>query len=120
MGPCGELHICPSCGSHLVQPQRWERTTKPGSWRLWRRCPECEWTGNRIHHEAEIDAYDEELDHGSYVLDDALTEMQLDALTEIAGPFGQALEEGLITADDFRTATPFIGRRYPASRYSLE
>lgn len=119
MGPCGELHVCPACGSHLVQPQRWGRTTKPGSWRVWRRCPECEWTGNRIHHEAEIEAYDEELDRARYVLQDALRDMKRDALRDMVGPFTRALQEGLITADDFGVAPVSLGRRSSTSRHSL-
>src|SRR5262249_43522095 len=59
------LHVCPQCASHLVQPTCWEQAGDRGHWRLWRRCPECGWTGDEIHGEVEIDAFDEELDLGT-------------------------------------------------------
>ena len=53
------LHVCPECGSGLVQPTRWEQADERGHWRLWRRCPECEWSSDGVHGEREIDAFDE-------------------------------------------------------------
>ena len=46
------LHVCPQCGSALVQPTRWEQAGDRGHWRLWRRCPECEWRCDAVHGEA--------------------------------------------------------------------
>ena len=62
------LHVCPECGSALVQPTCWEQADERGHWRLWRRCPECEWRCDGVHGEAEIDAFDEELDRGTEAL----------------------------------------------------
>ena len=59
------LHICPCCGSALVQPTCWEQEGGRTSWRVWRRCPECEWSVDSVHDEIEIDAFDEQLDLGA-------------------------------------------------------
>jgi hypothetical protein len=96
------LHVCPECGSHLVQPTRWEQTAKRGHWRLWRRCPECEWRCDGIHGEAEIDAFDEALDDGAEALTAELRELEREGMREIAETFSAALAADLITADDFR------------------
>jgi hypothetical protein len=95
------LHVCPQCGSNLVQPTRWEQTVKRGHWRLWRRCPECEWRCDGIHGEREIDAFDEALDDGAEALATELQELELESMREIAEVFTTALEADLITADDF-------------------
>jgi hypothetical protein len=96
------LHVCPECGSKLVQPTRWEQTAKRGHWRLWRRCPECEWFLDGIHGEAEIDAFDEALDDGAEALAAELQELERESMRQIAESFTIALAADLITADDFR------------------
>jgi hypothetical protein len=96
------LHVCPECGSSLVQPTRWEQTAKRGHWRLWRRCPECEWRCNGIHAEPEIDAFDEALDDGAEALAGVLEELERESMRQIADTFAAALDADLITADDFR------------------
>lgn len=96
------LHVCPECGSSLVQPTRWEQTSKRGHWRLWRRCPECEWCCDGIHGEREIDAFDEALDDGAEVLATELEELERERMLDVAEVFSTALEADLITADDFR------------------
>jgi hypothetical protein len=98
----GGLHVCPECDSKLVQPTRWEQTAKRGHWRLWRRCPECEWHCDGIHGEREIDAFDEALDDGAEALAVKLEELERDSMREIAAAFTTALATDLITADDFR------------------
>lgn len=96
------LHVCPHCGSKLVQPTCWEQTRRRGCWRVWRRCPECDWQCSSIHGEREIDAYDEELDNGTAALACELEEMQRESMEELIGAFSAALESDLIGADDFR------------------
>jgi hypothetical protein len=96
------LHVCPECASTLVQPTRWEQTSKRGHWRLWRRCPECEWRCDGIHDEHEIDAFDEALDDGAEALAAELREREREAMREIVETFSTALGADLITADDFR------------------
>jgi hypothetical protein len=96
------LHVCKGCGSGLVQPTRWEQTAIRGHWRLWRRCPECEWHCDAVHGEREIDAYDEVLDAGTQALNDVLDELQRENMQRVADSLVAALEADLITADDFR------------------
>lgn len=99
--PTTGLHVCPDCGSALVQPTRWEQTADRGHWRLWRRCPECAWSGNNVHGEREIDAYDEELDRGTEQLAEHLKGLERENMEWVADTFATALAADLITADDF-------------------
>lgn len=96
------LHVCPRCGSDLVQPTRWEQTDKRGHWHLWRRCPECEWCSDGVHDEGEIDAFDEALDDGAEALAAELRELEREGMRQIADVFAAALAADLISADDFR------------------
>ncbi len=96
------LHICPECESRLVQPTCWEQTEDRGHWRLWRRCPECEWHCDSVHAEREIDAFDQELDKGTQALAEFLEELERESMQHAAHAFAAALEADLITADDFR------------------
>jgi len=99
--PAG-LHHCPECSSTLVQPTRWEQTAKRGYWRLWRRCPECEWHCDGIHGEREIDAFDEALDDGAEALASELEALERESMREVVEVFSTALAADLISADDFR------------------
>jgi len=99
--PAG-LHICPECASNLVQPLCWEQSGPRGQWRLWRRCPECEWLGDGVHGDGEIDAYDEELDSGTAVLACQLEELEREGMRQAIETFAAALAADLIGADDFR------------------
>jgi hypothetical protein len=96
------LHICPDCGSSLVQPTSWEQESNRSHWRVWRRCPECEWAGEGIHDEVAVDAYDEQLDLGSHELADGLRALEHANMSEMVDAFIIALWQELITADDFR------------------
>jgi transcription elongation factor Elf1 len=96
------LHVCGGCGSGLVQPTRWEQGTDRGHWRLWRRCPECEWSCDAVHGEREIDAYDEVLDAGTQALSGVLKQLERENMQHVADSFTAALAADLITADDFR------------------
>ncbi len=95
------LHVCPRCGSTLVQPVRWEQTASREHWRLWRRCPECEWRTDGVHGEREIDAYDEWLDDGTELLTGELEELERESMRRAVETFSTALDADLITADDF-------------------
>lgn len=85
-----------------MQPTRWEQAGSRTCWRIWRRCPECEWHGDSVHEEREIDAFDEALDDGCKALRKLLDEFERRALLGMQGPFSEALHTDLITADDFR------------------
>jgi hypothetical protein len=96
------LHVCPGCGSNLVQPTRWEQTASRSHWRLWRRCPECEWRTDGVYGEREIDAYDEVLDDGTEAVATKLEELERERMLQLAEAFATALDADLIGADDFR------------------
>jgi phage-related protein len=96
------LHVCPECGSKLVQPVSWQQEKESCQWRVWRRCPECEWTCEAVHDEVAIDAFDEQLDLGSHALADELRALEHANMREMTESFIQAMDGDLITADDFR------------------
>ncbi|HEU4461318.1 MAG TPA: hypothetical protein VFR75_01880 [Solirubrobacterales bacterium] len=95
------LHVCPHCGSGLVQPTCWEQVSDRTRWRVWRRCPECEWTSDGIHSEVEIDAFDEQLDDGAHTLAHELRAMESTNMSAMAEVFLVALRDDLIGPDDF-------------------
>lgn len=99
--PIEALHLCPCCGSEMVQPLAWEQAGSRTSWRVWRRCPECDWRTDQIHTEAAIEAYDEQLDRGAHELLAELRELQHANMTELVATFVAALDADLIGADDF-------------------
>lgn len=111
VAPPAGLHVCPACSSGLVQPTRWEEAVPRGHWRLWRRCPECEWSGDGVHGEREIDAYDEELDGGTEALACELEALEREGMARVVDAFATALAADLIDADDFRPGRP-RARRY--------
>jgi hypothetical protein len=96
-----DLHICPECRSGLVQPIAWEQVGAGNEWRLWRRCPECEWHGDAVHREAAIDEYDEQLDFGTRELAEELRALEQSNMEEAAGRFIRALQADLILPEDF-------------------
>ncbi len=95
------LHLCPHCGSDLVQPIRWEQASERTHWRVWRRCPECEWSADSVHGEVEIDAFDEQLDLGARELTDELRALEHANMSAMAEAFVVALWDDLIGPDDF-------------------
>jgi hypothetical protein len=99
--PVRHLHICPECDSCLVQPTCWEQAGDRTHWRVWRRCPECEWSCEGVHSEREIDAFDEQLDLGAHELADELRALEHSNMADMADTFVTALHADLIGADDF-------------------
>ena len=96
-----QLHVCPDCSSVLVQPIAWEQVSGSNDWRLWRRCPECEWAGDDVHREAHIDEYDEQLDFGTRELAEELRALQQTNMEESVERFVGALQADLILPEDF-------------------
>lgn len=98
-----DLHICPCCGSDLVQPTCWEQAGggDRSHWRVWRRCPECEWFCQGVHGEDEIDAFDEQLDIGAHALADELRALEHANMSAMVDAFVVGLNADLIGADDF-------------------
>jgi hypothetical protein len=99
--PAEQLHVCPECASCLVQPTCWEQAGDRAHWRVWRRCPECEWSCQGVHGEREIDAFDEQLDIGAHELADELKALEHSNMVAMTEAFSAALAADLISADDF-------------------
>jgi uncharacterized protein with PIN domain len=96
-----QLQVCPDCSSDLVQPIAWEQVASSNDWRLWRRCPECEWHGDDVHRESVIDKYDEQLDFGTRELAEELRALQQSNMEEAVERFVGALQADLILPEDF-------------------
>ena len=84
-----------------MQPTCWEQAERRGCWRIWRRCPECEWHCDSVHGEREIDAYDLELDYGTAELAGELEDMERESMEQLAVALSTALASDLISAEDF-------------------
>ena len=96
------LEQCPDCDSGLVQPIRWEQANKRSQWKIWRRCPECEWTDVSVFGEMAIDAYDVVLDAGTKELNGTLSQITQENMETVVNAFTEGLERDLIGPDDFR------------------
>jgi hypothetical protein len=96
-----QLHVCPECSSGLVQPVAWEQVASSNEWRLWRRCPECEWRSDDIHRESAIDEFDEQLDFGTRELAEELRALERSNMEDAAARFIAALQADLILPEDF-------------------
>lgn len=95
------LHVCPECDSPLVQPTSWEQEGDRSRWRIWRRCPECEWSCESVHDVVEVDAFDEQLDLGANELANQLRSLEHANMSAMADAFIVALRNDLIGAEDF-------------------
>lgn len=99
------LHICPACGSHLVQPSgEWElfRNTGLRLWAVGLWCPECGWYDTKLCNDRDAKRFEEVLDEGRETMNEGLEDVECIHLNELVDPFATALAEGLITAEDFR------------------
>jgi len=101
------LQVCLRCSSDFVHPIDGEEAGDH-AWRVWLRCAECEWRHEGVYGDAEIEAFDMELDRGTALLRDALNKLELADFEEFGRRFTAALEQDLIGADDFaiRTSAP--------------
>ena len=61
------LNVCPACDSDLVYPTSWEEASK-STWRVERRCPNCEWRHVGQFGDDELAAFDEALNDGTETL----------------------------------------------------
>jgi len=59
-----ELHLCPRCEADLVYPVSWEERSGD-SWRIERRCPNCEWTHVGEFTQDEVELFDDVLNEGT-------------------------------------------------------
>ena len=99
--PAGvDIHVCPSCASHLVYPVEWS-PVDACHWRVLLRCPECEWAEAGLYEQAALDLFDQILDAGTDSLLDDLRRLQRSNMEEELRRFSGGLDSGLITPEDF-------------------
>lgn len=96
----GGLHVCPDCGSELVQPVAWAEAS-PDRWELALSCPNCGWGEEGVYTQQEVEALEERLDTG---LADMLDDLQRLAQANMADQidrFIAALDSDHILPEDF-------------------
>jgi hypothetical protein len=95
-----DLHICPTCDSHLVLPVDWA----PAAGRRWTvelRCPECEWTGGGTYPQAVVDHFDEVLDDGTEAILEDLSNLSRANMEAGIDAFVSAIAADQILPEDF-------------------
>lgn len=98
--PARKLHLCPQCGSDLVQPVSWSETSEE-HWELTLECPNCWWSTHGVFDSEQIHELEERLDGG---LADMLQDLQRLAqanMTDQMERFIAALQADLILPEDF-------------------
>ncbi len=94
------LHVCPRCGSELVQPLSWSEAGL-NRWELALRCPNCDWMRAGVFDQEQIQQLEERLEAGvSQMLDDLRSLTQVN-MSEGIERFSSALRADLILPEDF-------------------
>ena len=95
-----DLSICPSCGSDLVQPLRWEERDD-GRLQLDLRCPECfAWMRGSFDAD-DVEALDGTLRAAREAISATYDSCVRENMRALAECFAQALARDLVGADDF-------------------
>ncbi|HKJ36266.1 MAG TPA: hypothetical protein VKA36_06845 [Solirubrobacterales bacterium] len=100
LGTCDDLHICPRCNSHLVQPVEWA-PVDTHRWRIELHCPECEWESAGLYPQHVLDRYDAVLDDGAAALIENLTRLERSNIEEGISRFVGAISADQILPEDF-------------------
>lgn len=95
-----DLHVCPSCNSHLVYPVAWEEFGRT-SWEVSLRCPNCEWTHTEVFSEDAIQRFDETLDLGTEALVADLRKLTRANMEDDIARFVAAIDAGFVLPEDF-------------------
>jgi hypothetical protein len=99
--PVGDgLHICPDCGSDLVQPIAWGQVTAD-HWELELYCPNCEYTREGVFDQEDVAKLEERLDEGVEAILQDLQRLTHANMTDQIDRFAAALEADLILPEDF-------------------
>lgn len=98
--PAHGLHVCRECGSGLVQPVEWGETSG-GCWELSLHCPNCDWVSEGVFDQAQVDAFEEQLDTGLAEMLGDLKRLTQANMTDEIDRFAAALECDLILPEDF-------------------
>jgi hypothetical protein len=95
-----EAHKCPVCGSELVYPEDWDRSSQV-SWTLHLRCPECELRREVTLGRASVEQFNRELYFGAQALARTADQMQRRNFEDEVDRIVAALERDLILPMDF-------------------
>jgi hypothetical protein len=95
-----DLHLCPACGSNLVQPVEWAPVDRL-SWRVELHCPECDAGRAGIFSQPALDRFDAILDNGTIALLDDLGKLERYNMEEAIERFSVALQSDQILPEDF-------------------
>ena len=98
--PETDLHVCPDCASDLVYPLAWEEAGDT-AWALELRCPNCEWHGDGVYEQADVERLDEQLDNGTQVLVRDLKHLMHANMEDEMERFISALHAGHVWPMDF-------------------
>jgi|SRR5579884_786952 len=94
------LHVCPECSSELVQPVAWSET-EDERWELDLRCPNCQWLGEGVFDQTEVEELEERLDDGLAAMLGDLHRLTQANMVEEVDRFVAALQADLILPEDF-------------------
>jgi hypothetical protein len=94
------LHLCPECDSGLVQPREWG-AAPAGFWELELCCPNCHWEHEGLFSQAQVDAFEEQLDDGLVQMLGDLSRLAQANMAEDIDRFARALRCDLILPEDF-------------------
>jgi len=98
--PAEGLHVCPQCGSHLVQPLEWGEG-QDGTWEMTLGCPNCHWLTEDVFSREQVDRFEEQLDDGLADMLSDLRRMTQANMAEDIERFVYALDADLILPEDF-------------------
>jgi hypothetical protein len=95
-----QLHLCPVCGSNLVQPVDYEPLERSSCY-VELLCPNC-WSSRRgVHDQADFDRFSEELERGDAAMLATVAEVTRSNMQEQIDRFSRALEADAILPIDF-------------------
>lgn len=94
------LSQCPSCGSELVQPLRWEQQPD-GEVMVELRCPECHTFMHASHTQAEMAELDRRQTASRDAIVSAYEQSVAESMNALVKDLHEALERDLVGPDDF-------------------
>jgi hypothetical protein len=94
------LHVCPECQSPLVQPVSWTEAGA-GQWQLDLHCPNCDWEGDGVYTQQQIERFEDTLENGVQSILADLKRLTYANMTAEIERFSQALQADLIVPEDF-------------------
>jgi hypothetical protein len=94
------LHVCPDCHTHLVQPVSWTEAGS-GQWQLDLHCPNCDWAGEGVYSQQQIERFEDTLEDGVQNILDDLKRLTYANMTAEVEAFAAALQADLILPEDF-------------------